>query len=144
MKKERLFYLDFVRAVAAVSIVITHFNARYLYLNPPMPFDDEWLWYFLYFRRMVSGSDYSDVPGFPASSESHECKAAPFACSSCSYVCGGTLAVLPRSLPGGGGNHAFYPFPGDCLRYVFCKMQLEGGLEGGAGSVCCAGVKWSA
>ena len=37
MKKERLFYLDFVRAVAAVSIVITHFNARYLYLNPPMP-----------------------------------------------------------------------------------------------------------
>lgn len=37
MKKERLFYLDFVRAVAAVSIIMTHFNARYLYLNPPMP-----------------------------------------------------------------------------------------------------------
>lgn len=37
MKKERLFYLDFVRAIAAISIVITHFNARYLYLNPPMP-----------------------------------------------------------------------------------------------------------
>ena len=37
MKKERLFYLDFVRAVAAISIIMTHFNARYLYLNPPMP-----------------------------------------------------------------------------------------------------------
>lgn len=28
-RKERLFYLDFIRAIAAVSIVITHFNARY-------------------------------------------------------------------------------------------------------------------
>ncbi len=37
MKSERLFYLDFIRAVAAVSIVLTHFNARYLMLNPPMP-----------------------------------------------------------------------------------------------------------
>ena len=37
MKKERLFYLDFVRAIAAMAIVITHFNARYLYLNPPAP-----------------------------------------------------------------------------------------------------------
>ena len=37
MKKARLFYLDFVRAIAAISIVITHFNARYLYLNPPTP-----------------------------------------------------------------------------------------------------------
>lgn len=37
MKKERLFYLDFVRAIAALAIVITHFNARYLYLNPPAP-----------------------------------------------------------------------------------------------------------
>lgn len=37
MKKERLFYLDFVRAIAVISIVITHFNARFLYLNPPMP-----------------------------------------------------------------------------------------------------------
>lgn len=37
MKKERLFYLDFVRAVAVISIVLTHFNARYLYLNPPAP-----------------------------------------------------------------------------------------------------------
>lgn len=37
MKKERLFYLDFVRAIAVISIVITHFNARYLYLTPPAP-----------------------------------------------------------------------------------------------------------
>lgn len=36
MKRERLFYLDFIRAIAAVSIVITHFNARFLYLNPPV------------------------------------------------------------------------------------------------------------
>nr|WP_317378856.1 acyltransferase [uncultured Faecalimonas sp.] len=28
-KKQRLFYLDFIRAIAAISIVITHFNARY-------------------------------------------------------------------------------------------------------------------
>lgn len=37
MKKERLFYLDFVRAIAVISIVITHFNACFLYLNPPTP-----------------------------------------------------------------------------------------------------------
>lgn len=37
VKKERLFYLDFVRAVAAISIIMTHFNARYLYLSPPAP-----------------------------------------------------------------------------------------------------------
>lgn len=37
MKKERLFYLDFVRPIAAVSIVITHFNARFLLLNLPTP-----------------------------------------------------------------------------------------------------------
>lgn len=37
MKKERLFYLDFVRAIAAISIILTHFNAKYLYLNPPTP-----------------------------------------------------------------------------------------------------------
>lgn len=37
MKKERLFYLDFIRAIAVVSILLTHFNARYLYLSPPMP-----------------------------------------------------------------------------------------------------------
>lgn len=36
MKKERLFYLDFVRAVAAISIIITHYNARFLYLDPPL------------------------------------------------------------------------------------------------------------
>lgn len=29
-KKQRLFYLDFIRAIAAISIVITHFNVRYL------------------------------------------------------------------------------------------------------------------
>lgn len=37
MKKERLFYLDFVRAIAVISIVVTHFNARFLYLDPPAP-----------------------------------------------------------------------------------------------------------
>lgn len=37
MKKERLFYLDFIRTIAVISILITHFNARFLYLNPPMP-----------------------------------------------------------------------------------------------------------
>ena len=36
MKKERLFYLDFVRAIAAISIVITHFNAKFIFLDPPM------------------------------------------------------------------------------------------------------------
>lgn len=36
-RKERLFYLDFVRTVAVISIVTTHFNARYLYLDPPLP-----------------------------------------------------------------------------------------------------------
>ena len=34
MGKERLFYLDFVRALAAISIVITHYNAIFLYANP--------------------------------------------------------------------------------------------------------------
>ncbi len=37
MKKERLFYLDFVRAIATLAIVVTHFNARYLFMNPPAP-----------------------------------------------------------------------------------------------------------
>ncbi|QOV20095.1 acyltransferase [Blautia liquoris] len=37
MKKERLFYLDFVRAVATIIIVLTHYNAIFLYTNPPMP-----------------------------------------------------------------------------------------------------------
>ncbi|MCP1110128.1 acyltransferase family protein [Ohessyouella blattaphilus] len=34
MKKERVFYLDFIRAVAAISIIITHYNARFLYMDP--------------------------------------------------------------------------------------------------------------
>lgn len=37
MKKERLFYLDFVRAVATIMIVLTHYNALFLYTNPQMP-----------------------------------------------------------------------------------------------------------
>lgn len=37
MKKERLLYLDFVRALAAISIILTHYNARYiLFANPPV------------------------------------------------------------------------------------------------------------
>lgn len=34
MKKERLFYLDFIRALAAVLIVITHYNALFIYSYP--------------------------------------------------------------------------------------------------------------
>ena len=37
MKRERLFYLDFIRAVAVCLIVITHYNAIYLYLPTPAP-----------------------------------------------------------------------------------------------------------
>lgn len=37
MKRERLFYLDFVRALATIIIVLTHFNAVYLYTSPQMP-----------------------------------------------------------------------------------------------------------
>lgn len=37
MKNERIFYLDFIRAIATISIILTHFNAVYLYLSPPMP-----------------------------------------------------------------------------------------------------------
>lgn len=38
MKKERLFYLDFVRALATVVIVLTHYNALFLYNTAtPMP-----------------------------------------------------------------------------------------------------------
>lgn len=37
MAKERLFYLDFVRALAAIAIVITHYNAVFLYWDPPVP-----------------------------------------------------------------------------------------------------------
>lgn len=33
MKKERLFYLDFIRAIAAITIIMTHFNARYIYMG---------------------------------------------------------------------------------------------------------------
>lgn len=36
MRKERLFYLDFIRAIAAIAIVITHFNAYFLYYSPPL------------------------------------------------------------------------------------------------------------
>lgn len=37
MKKEKLFYLDFIRAFATIVIVLTHYNALYLYLNPVRP-----------------------------------------------------------------------------------------------------------
>lgn len=36
MKKKRLFYLDFIRMIATVSILITHFNALYIYMVPKM------------------------------------------------------------------------------------------------------------
>ena len=35
MKKERIFYLDFVRAIAVVLILMTHYNAVYLYAGQP-------------------------------------------------------------------------------------------------------------
>lgn len=31
LKKNRIFYLDFVRAIATVAIILTHFNALYIY-----------------------------------------------------------------------------------------------------------------
>lgn len=34
MKKERLFYLDFIRAIAVILILMTHYNALFLYMNP--------------------------------------------------------------------------------------------------------------
>ena len=37
MKKERIFYLDFIRAFATIVIILTHFNAMYLYLPVPTP-----------------------------------------------------------------------------------------------------------
>ena len=37
MQKQRIFYLDFVRAAATLLIVLTHYNALYLYTNPQMP-----------------------------------------------------------------------------------------------------------
>ena len=35
MKKERIFYLDFVRAIAVILILMTHYNAVYLYAGQP-------------------------------------------------------------------------------------------------------------
>ena len=32
MKKQRIFYLDFIRAIAVCLIVLTHFNAIYIYM----------------------------------------------------------------------------------------------------------------
>lgn len=38
MKKERIFYLDFVRAIATISIIFTHYNALFIYnTSVPMP-----------------------------------------------------------------------------------------------------------
>lgn len=38
MKRERIFYLDFVRAVATISIIFTHYNALFIYnTSIPMP-----------------------------------------------------------------------------------------------------------
>ena len=39
MKKERLFYLDFIRAIAVIIILLTHYNARFTewYMLPAMP-----------------------------------------------------------------------------------------------------------
>ncbi len=36
-KKERIFYLDFIRAAATLLIILTHYNALFLYTNPQMP-----------------------------------------------------------------------------------------------------------
>lgn len=35
MKKERVFYLDFIRAIAVIAIILTHYNAVFLFANPP-------------------------------------------------------------------------------------------------------------
>ncbi len=37
MKRERIFYLDFVRAAATILIVLTHYNALFVYTSPQMP-----------------------------------------------------------------------------------------------------------
>jgi len=38
VKRERIFYLDFVRAVATISIIFTHYNALFIYnTSIPMP-----------------------------------------------------------------------------------------------------------
>lgn len=39
MKKERCFYLDFIRAIAVVSILITHYNANFIYMNAESALD---------------------------------------------------------------------------------------------------------
>ena len=36
-KRERLYYLDFIRAIGTIIIVLTHYNAIFLYTNPQMP-----------------------------------------------------------------------------------------------------------
>ena len=37
MDKQRILYLDFIRTIATISIVITHFNAIYVYSQNPHP-----------------------------------------------------------------------------------------------------------
>lgn len=37
MKKERIFYLDFIRALSILLVVVFHFNVRYRLLNPDGP-----------------------------------------------------------------------------------------------------------
>lgn len=34
-KKERIFYLEFIRAFATLSIILTHYNALYIYMETP-------------------------------------------------------------------------------------------------------------
>ncbi len=34
MKRERIFYLDFIRTIAVILILLTHYNAVFLYMNP--------------------------------------------------------------------------------------------------------------
>lgn len=34
-KRERIFYLDFIRAFATLSIILTHYNALYIYMETP-------------------------------------------------------------------------------------------------------------
>lgn len=36
MKKERIFYLDFIRAIAVISILLTHYNALFWFMEPKM------------------------------------------------------------------------------------------------------------
>ena len=33
-KPQRLFYLDFIRAIAVFTIILTHYNALYIYMEP--------------------------------------------------------------------------------------------------------------